>query len=313
MFTKAKKYYKEHFIKNMISSTGRMSRKEMQERELLLTLSICVLYVVMLGFLSLSTFLFGLNNDNGMYALAWIFAAIIIAVPLLSMWSVFVRRLHDFGYSGWYLAAGLVLFMLSPLSGFGIFLVLLGPIACTFVFFCIELMPGETRDNKYGKLPVILENDFLDKKENITLKRFKQYLFLGEWKKDYLTFNGRLTCREFFFLAYGLIAFQSIVSSVFAIITLVAEILAGFEQIPVLETTVAIFNLLCIILLYPINVRRNHDFGNSWVWTFLILIPGVNVWYILRQLCFTGNLAENQYGVPRTWIDENGVLRNNDY
>ena len=52
MFTKAKKYYKEHFIKNMISSTGRMSRKEMQERELLLTLSICVLYVVMLGFLS---------------------------------------------------------------------------------------------------------------------------------------------------------------------------------------------------------------------------------------------------------------------
>ena len=310
MFAKAKAYYKEHFIKNLISSVGRISRKEMQERGFLLTLTFVGLYIVIVALLSLTTFLFGKDTNNGTYALAWIMAAIAIVIPVLTMWSILVRRLHDLGYSGWYILLGFLVLLLGIIGSLGILII---PLASTFIFFYIELMPSIAEKNKYGVPPVINENDWLDNEENRTFRRFKQYLFSGEWKNDYLTFKGRLTCREFFFLAYGFLAFQSILTIISTFIMFVSVLLNGFERIEWLEVLLGLVNLIYIIFLYPVNVRRNHDFGNSWIWTLLILIPGVNIWYLLRQFCFTGDLEENKYGKPRTWVDENGVLRNNEY
>lgn len=46
MFAKAKAYYKEHFIKDMLSFSGRMNRKEMICRSMLIEFSLMILFLI---------------------------------------------------------------------------------------------------------------------------------------------------------------------------------------------------------------------------------------------------------------------------
>ena len=313
MFAKAKAYYKEHFIKDMLSFSGRMSRKEMTCRMDLLLLTWLVLYFVFVGVL----FFIGLvsANHTALFALTTLLAICVIFVPLLIEISLSVRRLHDLGYSGWWIFLGVILlFSFGFGKNFldaGTEVVLTGivtTVSGVVVFVLLSVMPGEERANAYGLPPANDYNSWWDAKENRNFECLKKYILTGEWKKDYFTFKGRLTSREFFFLVCGATIYQMAAMILWSLMAFMLP-----EMFGIAEAILVIINIVYISMLYPVNVRRNHDFGNSWVWTLLILIPGVNIWYLLRQFCFTGDLEENKYGEPRTWIDENGVLRNNDY
>lgn len=310
MFAKAKAYYRQFLFHDIIRLNGRIGRKELLRRFLLINLMvflISVLTVIML----IPYLIYKSGDTETAKMISGLIDSILSLVILYIYFTMIVRRLHDLGHSGIKVLYLLVfIIILAFLQSFEIFVhsYLAINLFLSLVSIYLAITAGNIGDNEFGKNKVVNENDWWDNKENRSLKALIAYIRNLKWKNDYLTFSGRLSCRDYFFRVNGVVYFFSLL--IIFIILLGNYIITNTE---VFIGFILISVIFLLIFLYPVNVRRNHDFGNSWVWTLLILIPGVNIWYLLRQFCFTGDLEENKYGEPRTWIDENGVLRNNDY
>lgn len=306
MFAKAKVYYKEHFIKEILSFSGRINRKEMICRSMLIEFSLMMLFLVIAS-LTIAVFFISDKGNSLRLSSAEVFPGIILLIMLI-YWSMIVRRLHDLGYSGWQLLPfGILCGCLIALVFFGLNVIFIN-IVITLAGIYLAAMPGENEENRFGKAPAPIENDWWDKKENRNIQAVFNYLGSMDWINDYLNFNGRLSCRDYFFSTTAVFYF-------FGILIVIIDLIGTFllDEPEFTATAIIVLLITALVLLFAVDVRRNHDFDRSFIWSFLVLIPFVNIWYLLRQFCFTGDLEENKYGVPRTWIDENGVLRNNDY
>lgn len=306
MFAKAKAYYKEHFIKDILSFSGRMNRKEMICRSMLIECSLMMLFLVIAS-LTIAAFLISDKGNTLRLSSTEVFPGIILLIALVYL-SMIVRRLHDLGHSGWQLLSfGILCGCIVALISFGLNAIFIN-IVITLASIYLAAMPGENEENRFGKVPAPIENNWWDKKENRNIQAVFNYLGSMDWINDYLNFSGRLSCRDYFFRTTGVFYF-------FGILIVMIDLIGTFLLYEPEFTAAAIIVMVitALLLLLAVDVRRNHDFGRPFIWSLLVLIPFVNVWYLLRQFCFTGDLEENKYGTPRTWIDENGVLRNNDY
>lgn len=331
MFKMWKEYYKKNFLNSMVTFSGRISRKEFICREIFLFLTALVPVVIIFGFLGFS----GKNIAVGMIGasmLLWLAVIILFGSTYLSL---VVRRLHDCGKSGkivaWLIiiqACVTVVFGIGALRGTDfnmslIFYLLMAVSAVISVSWQVLVLyvhcaVGQPHDNKYGEQKNMLTNDWWDNNVRGMLPQFMQYIKSMNWKADYFTFKGRLSCAEYYKRVYGVVLFLGILSIIESIVSYLLIVAAGINN-SIVSLFIVIryvglgIALIAGLVLFPTDVRRNHDFGRSWLMSLLVLIPIVNGFYCIRQFCMDGDLAGNKYGEARIWYDEDGRLHNSDY
>lgn len=298
------RFYQKYFMDHCVSFSGRLSRQEYLCRQMLLMLSIflpgTVLFLAVLPRRSLSLEEF---SAAWSFYFAWACIILLIIALLITSISLTVRRLHDLDRSGWW------------------FLLLLVPAVNAFILMWLSCAQGTQGGNSYGSATTAVNRAvFWDdvKNRQQPLTSLIQYFRAGTFFKDYFTFKGRLTCREYFFLFMA----PSIVWSITALMGklfywLWLHFVGAGEAAYYLglagNTVNLVINLLMVLLLLMIDVRRSHDHGTGWYYSLLALIPLANFIYMVRQFCLTGDEYDNKYGSVRTYTDANGTIYNDDY
>ena len=115
--------------------------------------------------------------------------------------------------------------------------------------------------------------------------------FLGPLKK-YATFSGRASRKEFWgFFGWSLL------------ITVVIGITEGFvyatslTEYPGMSIGMGIFFLATLIPYWAVAVRRLHDTGRSGWWFLIVIIPLINIVFIVF-MCLKSKDDDNPYGPP---------------
>lgn len=297
-------FYKKYFMEDCASFKGRLSRQEYLCRQILLMLS-TLLPGTILFFVILRGRAVSLDEVWGTWSFvfAWCCIIVLLLVMLATNLSLMVRRLHDLDYSGWWV------------------LLMLVPIVNTLLPLWLWCAKGTQSGNNYGVATTVVNKDvFWDVQVNWQhpLTSISQYLLGGAFIKDYFTFRGRLTCREYFFFVMAPFAVWSIVLLVGQVFYVAWLMFVGTGSVAsgmgiVGENGLVVMNLVIILLLFTVDVRRSHDHGTGWYYSLLALIPFVNFIYMIRQFCLTGEEHDNKYGRMRTYTDVNGVIYNDDY
>lgn len=117
-----------------------------------------------------------------------------------------------------------------------------------------------------------------DKFKNAFNSYFIEYL-----TKNYLTFDGRVSRRQYWMFAL----FSCLVS-------LVIGIIGGI--IPILSIISLLYTLALVVPSVGLGIRRLHDLGLSG-WFFLIaLIPYIGGLFLVILFCIPGENKANEYG-----------------
>lgn len=296
------RFYKKYFMERCAAFSGRIKRQEYICRQTLLLLSVLcpgliLFFAVLPGkgammeeFLTLWSFYF-----------AWCCIILLVFAYITVSISLMIRRLHDLDRSGWLL------------------LTLLVPVVNALVLLWLSCAKG-TSGNQYGAATTVANKDvFWDAAENCRRPLQKIYGYLkGDFLKDYFTLSGRLTCREYFFLFMAPSVIWGIIKLSGQLLYLMLLWLPGISALTVYLAQAGniinlVMNLLILLLLFTVDVRRSHDHGTGWYYSLLALIPFVNFIYIVRQFCLTGEERDNKYGQMRTYTDATGALYNDDY
>lgn len=298
-------FYQKNFMENCASFKGRFNRQEYLCRQLLLNLSIflplAVLFLMLLRWRTAAS----LEEVIALWGFhfAWVGIIILLLSFFITMLSLMVRRLHDLDFSGWYV------------------LTILVPILNGLFFFWLACAKGTSGSNAYGTATTAVNQDrFWDDQINRQrlVQKFCTYLTGKDFVKDYCTFKGRLTCREYFFLVMGPTVLYSLLNGGCQVLYfLLVELVGSGENIRMLAVAGScasiIAGMVLFLLLFTVDVRRSHDHGSSWYYSLLALVPFVNFIYLIRQFCLTGVEHDNQYGKVRTYTDAQGTLYNDDY
>lgn len=107
------------------------------------------------------------------------------------------------------------------------------------------------------------------------------------------SYSGRIDRSEFFLF---IVAWK-----------LVVLIFWGFTISVSKEAISLLFNLFLLIsFFYPLSfiIRRLHDLNISGIWFFLILIPFINLLFLLFLLCAPGTDGVNKYGEKPSLPDQ---------
>lgn len=109
-----------------------------------------------------------------------------------------------------------------------------------------------------------------------------------DWKRLYLSFDGRINRKPFWI---GLI--------VLGLVNVGVQIIISFA-FPDSNTAVILTALVTLLYLYPmvaIYVKRCHDRGKSGWWCLLLLIPLIGaIWALIDLGILRGTDGPNDYG-----------------
>lgn len=297
-------FYKKYFMDSCASFKGRLSRQEYLCRQVLLSLSI-LLPLAALFFAVLPRRVSSLEEMFALWSFhfAWACILILLISLFITSMSLMIRRLHDLDVSGWWL------------------LLVLVPVINALFILWLSCAQGTQGGNKYGTATTALnKGSFWDDAANMRrpLHSMCAYFTSGTFFKDYFTFRGRLTCREYFFLVVA-------PTTVWSMVALTGKLFYWLVSVSVGHSAGLVYlglagamaniagNLVIVLLLFMVDVRRSHDHGTGWYYSLLALIPFVNFIYMVRQFCLTGDEHDNRYGQMRTYTDANGVVYNDDY
>lgn len=286
------------------SFKGRLSRQEYLCRQVLLSLSI-LLPLAALFFAVLPRRVSSLEEMFALWSFhfAWACILILLISLFITSMSLMVRRLHDLDVSGWWL------------------LLVLVPVTNALFILWLSCAQGTQGGNRYGMATTALnKGSFWDDAANMRQPLHSMYAYFtsGTFFKDYFTFRGRLTCREYFFLVVA-------PTTVWSMVALTGKLFYWLVSVSVGHSAGLVYlglagamaniagNLVIVLLLFMVDVRRSHDHGTGWYYSLLALIPFVNFIYMVRQFCLTGDEHDNRYGQMRTYTDANGVVYNDDY
>jgi uncharacterized membrane protein YhaH (DUF805 family) len=129
----------------------------------------------------------------------------------------------------------------------------------------------------------------------------------------FLSTNGRLSCREFFFGMTSLYLAPLILN---LCLFKPAAMLSRFLNFPSLgqaaNLLLGLLTLITFVLSISLLIRRNHDLGLAGVYILLFLVPMLNIIYLFNLLVISGDNAANIYGEPRTVPTANPELYLND-
>ena len=297
-------YLIQIFGKNLISFKGRLSRQDYAAYNLcyLFFLFCLIVILIVLGLIFLFTF--GAKPPQSTReALAGFGILAGITVFILSLFSIFfslslgVRRLHDMGLSGWHLLWSIV------------------PFVSAFLSFTMILRRGTVGANAHGEDQLPAETDYSGPDGEFfyngyaTVETAAQKYFPG----FFLSTNGRLSCREFFFGIATLYLAPLILN---LCLFKPAELLGKFFDFPALTQAanllLGLLTLAAFVISISLLIRRNHDLGLSGAYIFLLLVPLFNLIYFFNLVIISGDYAANQYGDPRTVPTENPELYLND-
>jgi len=125
-----------------VSFTGRLGRSDYNSVNivalaLIITANIVFVAPIHLGMIEGQITVHSLLGWN-----AWLAGALLLFAVIITV-SSSVRRLHDFGWSGWWLVLGL-----APLKAFAIF-------ACAIGIVILAFFKGKSAPNEYGAPPPI--------------------------------------------------------------------------------------------------------------------------------------------------------------
>ncbi|MCH4158060.1 MAG: DUF805 domain-containing protein [Acidaminococcaceae bacterium] len=298
------RYLTQIFGKNLISFKGRLSRQDYAAYNLcylfFLFCLICILAVLGLIFL----FTFGAKPpQSAREALAGFGILAGITVFILSLFSIFfslslgTRRLHDMGLSGWHLLWSIV------------------PFVSAFLSFTMILRRGTVGANAHGEDTLPAETDYSGPDGEFfyngyaTVEAAAQKYFPG----FFLSTNGRLSCREFFFGSASLYLAPIILN---LCLFKPAAVLGKLLDLPVLgqaaNLLLGLLTLVIFVLSLSLLIRRNHDLGLAGVYLLLLFVPVLNLIYLFNLLVISGDYAANIYGAPRTVPTEDPELYLND-
>ena len=175
-----------------------------------------------------------------------------------------IRRLHDLDRSGWFLLANIV-----PIVGW------------LYLSYLLLTKGGTYGTNRFGaeyhyQTPI-----------DLTQRDFEE---------QFLTFEGRLNRKSFIRLGLSIFGISFVIALV-AVLTL--SLMGGVK-----EDIQFITQIIIMPITYPlplISIRRLHDLDKSGWFYLIMLIPIVNLLFIVYLLIAKGTTGANRFGtVPLT-------------
>lgn len=113
-----------------------------------------------------------------------------------------------------------------------------------------------------------------------------------DYKKLFLTYEGRITRKSFWLGTLALMVVASIVS--------LPLLMMGGNGKDVSAVAVLLLVLLWIAVTYPsicLTIKRYHDRGKSGWWIFIQLVPIIGpIWYLIEVGFLRGTVGPNAYG-----------------
>lgn len=290
-----KSFWAENSSKKLCSFTGRITRREYIQRNICFSLLLALVIIGFVAIVSLMTAGGGLGGAV-FNLIAVVYAAFIIVLVVITL-SIQVRRLHDFGWSGWMILLGCIpvvnVYMLSKAFG------------CR----------GTVGVNKYGedKLPVESDEVWLHKTSVKKLVvRFRQYL-AHDFVREVFSLQGRLSRREYFYRCLGIYLPYTVIVTCVQIVVLLMPKDNLFVSISIMNLGIGCLTLLCLLIFISYDIKRNHDRGNSGWYSLLFFIPVIDLLYLGKQFSVAGARDANKYGTATTVLSEDGVYLNDDF
>lgn len=121
--------------------------------------------------------------------------------------------------------------------------------------------------------------------------------YLSELKDNFYTYKGRLN-RKAYIIRYAILIIIVFINRV------LVDTLGGVN-----EGHSLLFNLIVLLVgisIFMIDIRRIHDLGKSGYWVLLMLVPLLNIAFLIYLFVAKGNDTENEYGPnPLDYIDSN--------
>ena len=187
---------------------------------------------------------------------------VITLLPFLVMlvpgWMLGIRRLHDLDKSGWYILTSIV------------------PIVNFYMLYLLLVKEGTQGTNRFGS------EYHYQSPSNLTQRKFEE---------KYLTFEGRLNRKPYILRQLCLLG------SVIVIAFLTAFILALMGSAE--DDIQIIIQIVIIPAMYSfplLTIRRLHDLDKSG-WLYLImLVPIINLIFLVYLLFVKGTVGSNRYG-----------------
>ena len=311
---------KETIFQKFASFKGRIGREDYFKRTVISFVGIYgAMIVMMIGlalFAGLMSVLFSGRAAGGITA---VLGGLLMVVMLVGMmvvaFSLVARRLHDLGYSGWWILGGfaysLVAMALGIIPvvgsiatasysrgpsleffgslGFMINLILLLMVPLYLVIIALGLWPGNGEENQYGP-PT--------RKRNLT--------FSSNWeqvKKEFFSFSGRLNRKWFIGMMFAISFYSGYIGAAFLIYGAVGigfafasdSIVTGI--ISCLTLVIGLAGILIACYSYiSLLARRVHDMGYSrWVgvgFFFLqILLSLISVYLVIDLFVELANMS----------------------
>lgn len=109
---------------------------------------------------------------------------------------------------------------------------------------------------------------------------------LDRIKEDYFSYEGRLN-RKPYIIRYLILL---------TIMFLGRMLITPNVTITFGNVIATIVLIICTISIIMLDIRRLHDLGKKWYWVLLMLIPGVNILFLLYLALSCGYDSENEYG-----------------
>ena len=111
---------------------------------------------------------------------------------------------------------------------------------------------------------------------------------------------GRLTFLKYFLLIYFGLTIAAPLISVFIASKFIASNAPAEEIGHVILALWILTSILQIGFIIDRTIRRLHDINRSGGWGWLLLVPLVNLIFIVVLCCFQGSSGENRYGMPQS-------------
>ena len=129
--------------------------------------------------------------------------------------------------------------------------------------------------------------------------QYSQYSDLS-FIEIYFKLNGRINRIEFFLFYVVLVLTFSVGGFVISGLSDTLMEAVGQDNIVLVEifekTYFVVSSIVIVWSSIALSVKRCHDFGRSSTLGLLILVPGINVFFLAALLYFKGSAGENQFG-----------------
>lgn len=277
--------FKEFYMANLGNSCrtfkGRLTRRQFAVANLLIALTTTVLVLICMALMFL--------DKSMVLGVVLIFITTIITFAMTL--SIYVRRLHDLGYSG---VAMLLIFV---------------PVINLLFALAMVFMRGDVGANEYGEdiLPQDIGEEFILNEKNISLiKGLPVYIVKNMYGHMYfnklLRTSGRANRKEYFIkLSSSVILYQ--------LLSLLATFTQVFFKLPMLLYLIIQFTIVAglLFIFIAVDIRRSHDRGKGWMHSLWFIVPVINIWHMAKQMNIVGESTSNPYGECTVELSDDGV------